>query len=99
MSFFPSGGHAGDDPDDGLGSPELDADFPLGDGTVESDAEVTCPYCLEPVTIALDPGSGSRQSYVEDCYVCCRPWNVHVSYDGVGGAEVRVDAADEGDGE
>ena len=40
-----------------------------------------CPYCGEIVEIALDPGSGSRQEYVEDCQVCCRPWQVFVVYD------------------
>ncbi|MBI2796980.1 MAG: CPXCG motif-containing cysteine-rich protein [Gemmatimonadetes bacterium] len=63
------------------------------------EAEVTCPYCLEPVSLALDPGSGAQQEYVEDCPVCCRPWNVHVSYDDGGRADVWLDAADEGDGE
>ena len=37
---------------------DLDADFPLGDGTAESTADVVCPYCGEPVTIAVDPGGG-----------------------------------------
>jgi len=44
-----------DDPD------PLDADFPLGDGTADLEAAVTCPYCAESVSIALDPGSGAAQ--------------------------------------
>lgn len=60
----------------------LDDDFPLGDGTADTDAFVTCPYCAQSVSIALDPGGGSAQDYVEDCEVCCRPWMVSVRYAG-----------------
>jgi hypothetical protein len=74
----------------------LDEDFPLGDGTADTGATVSCPYCGEPVDIALDPGSGSRQEYVEDCQVCCRPWQVHVTYLADGSAEVTVEASDDG---
>lgn len=59
---------------------QLEEDFPLGDGTAETEANVLCPYCGEIVAIALDPGSGSVQEYVEDCEVCCQPWAVSVSY-------------------
>ena len=72
----------------------LDAAFPLGDGVADTAATVRCPYCGETVEIALDPGSGTVQEYVEDCEVCCRPWNVHVAYGPDGAAEVWADAAD-----
>lgn len=68
--------------------------FPLGDGTADTAAEVACPYCGEASQIAIDPGSGASQSYIEDCPVCCRPWDVHVSYQADGSAEVTVRAAD-----
>lgn len=74
---------------------DLDAEFPLGDGTAQTDAAVVCPYCGEEVAIGLDPGSGSLQQYVEDCQVCCRPWRVAVTYRPDGRAEVSVQAADE----
>ena len=74
----------------------LDEDFPLGDGTADTEALVHCPYCGEAVEIALDPGSGTHQEYVEDCEVCCRPWNVSVAYGPDGSAPVEVEAADEG---
>jgi hypothetical protein len=74
----------------------LDEDFPLGDGTADTDATVICPYCGEQMGIALDPGSGPRQEYVEDCQVCCRPWQVHVTYLADGSAEVTVQASDDG---
>ena len=74
----------------------LDAgDFPLGDGTADTDAAVHCPYCGEAVEIALDPGGGAVQEYVEDCQVCCRPWRVRVHYGAHGVARVSVTALDE----
>jgi hypothetical protein len=74
---------------------ELDEEFPLGDGSATMDALVVCPYCGESVEVALDPGSGNTQEYVEDCQVCCRPWRVTVSYDADGQADVRLTALDD----
>ena len=74
----------------------LDEEFPLGDGTAETGASVHCPYCGEINEIALDPGSGSQQDYVEDCQVCCRPWRVAVHYLADGTAEVSVEVEDLG---
>lgn len=70
----------------------LDRDFPLGDGSADIEATVTCPYCAEQVSVALDPGSGPSQEYVEDCPVCCQPWQVDVRYRGDGSACVRLTA-------
>ncbi len=84
---------------DGTNDPELEAEldetFPLGDGTVEVEATVVCPYCGESVEIGLDPGSGNAQDYVEDCQVCCQPWRVTVHYDEEGRADVSLTALDE----
>lgn len=74
---------------------DLDSDFPLGDGTADLSAEVCCPYCSESSEIAIDPGSGDHQQYVEDCPVCCQPWSVHVAYDSTGSAHVSVSALDD----
>lgn len=71
---------------------DLDEEFPLGDGTAETDATVTCPYCGELNEIGLDPGGGAHQEYVEDCQVCCRPWRVLVEYLPDGSAMVQVEA-------
>jgi hypothetical protein len=73
----------------------LDEDFPLGDATADLTGVVTCPYCGEQSEVAIDPGSGARQSYVEDCPVCCRPWNVYVVYGQDGAAHVHVSALDQ----
>jgi hypothetical protein len=73
----------------------LEDEFPLGDGDASTEATVICPYCSAPVEIALDPGSGSVQEYVEDCEVCCQPWTVNVTYGPTGDATVSVSALDE----
>lgn len=83
-----------DDEDDGrYGSDDnLDEPFDGGDPALESEAEVTCPYCSEEMSISVDAGGGDSQEYVEDCQVCCRPWNVHVSFNEDGVAEVWLEA-------
>jgi hypothetical protein len=73
----------------------LDDDFPLGDGTADTETTIVCPYCSQSVEIALDAAGGSLQEYVEDCEVCCQPWHVTVRYDRNGGAEVLVIPLDE----
>ena len=74
--------------------PDYEEDFPLGDGTADSSADVICPYCGESVTIGVDPGGGSLQQYVEDCEVCCNPWNVTVRFVG-GTPHVSVEPIDQ----
>ena len=34
--------------------------------------EFICPYCGEEISMVLDLSVG-RQSYIEDCEVCCKP--------------------------
>ena len=34
-----------------------------------------CPYCGEVITLLIDT-SIAKQSYIEDCEVCCRPIRV-----------------------
>ena len=84
-----------DDPTDLEPDPDderwLDEEFPLGDGVAETEGVVVCPYCGEANEVALDPGSGARQDYVEDCQVCCQPWRVVVRYRADGGASIRVE--------
>ena len=79
-----------------LNDENLNEEFPLGDGTAETEARVRCPYCGEINEIALDPGSGSEQEYVEDCQVCCRPWNITVRYLPDGSADVSANLEDLG---
>jgi hypothetical protein len=79
------------DPED---EPWLDEEFPLGDGVAEMEGIVVCPYCGEVNEVALDPGSGERQDYVEDCQVCCQPWRLMVEYHADGSVDVRAVPAD-----
>jgi hypothetical protein len=64
------------------------------DGAPMMDAMVYCPYCAEAVEIALDPGGGARQRYVQDCEVCCQPWLLDVSWTADGAAWVDVQCDD-----
>ena len=45
--------------------------------TVEVEHSFSCPYCGEEISMVLDL-SVRRQSYVEDCEVCCNP--IEISY-------------------
>lgn len=40
----------------------------------------TCPYCWETISMLLD-SSITKQSYVEDCEVCCNPIQVTTQFD------------------
>jgi hypothetical protein len=55
----------------------------------------SCPYCAEPVELLVDPDGGSRQSYIEDCPVCCRPWQVEVVEQDTGEWSVMLRTSDE----
>lgn len=73
-----------------------DPDEPLepDDGDIwDTEVEVSCPYCGETVTMFVDPAGGPVQAYVEDCQVCCQPWQVHLSYDEHGAAHVTLETA------
>jgi hypothetical protein len=80
--------------DDDSAFDPLDREFPLGDGTADTTGVVTCPYCGEENEVALDPGSGESQDYVEDCQVCCQPWRVSVDYASDGSAIVTASVLD-----
>ena len=55
----------------------------------------TCPYCGEPVELTVDPDGGGHQVFVEDCPVCCRPWQVEVIEQHGGGWMVTLRTSDE----
>ena len=55
---------------------------------------ISCPYCGESIELLLDASSGA-QSYIEDCQVCCRPINVHVSVDDDGEPQAWVSGENE----
>jgi hypothetical protein len=77
-------GFDSEEPDEALEPADVD--------TWDTEASVNCPYCGEAVTIGVDPAGGAVQDYVEDCQVCCQPWQIHLSYDEHGAAHVWVEA-------
>lgn len=38
-----------------------------------------CPYCWQDISMLLD-NSILKQSYIEDCEVCCNPIQIIVSF-------------------
>lgn len=58
---------------------------------MDDSAQVQCPYCFEVLELYVDPDTSG--SFVQDCDVCCRPWQVHVSRDEDGELVVHVDRA------
>jgi len=36
-----------------------------------------CPHCLQEISMLLDI-SIDKQTYVEDCEVCCNPLQIHL---------------------
>ena len=52
------------------------------------DGAYTCDSCGEEILIPIDLSAGSRQTYVEDCPVCCSPNLIHVELDEHGNARV-----------
>ena len=54
-----------------------------------------CPYCGEDVEVDVDESGGSRQRYVEDCPVCCRPWEVEITRGQDGGWSAVLRTTDE----
>jgi Cysteine-rich CPXCG len=59
------------------------------DGYWNDRLEVQCPYCGERVEIAIEADVWG--SLVQDCEVCCNPWQVTVTRDRYGDPEVRVE--------
>lgn len=55
---------------------------------------VTCPYCGEDVDLYLEPEI--EGDLIQDCEVCCQPWQLHVSSD-EGHRSVDVTRADGSD--
>ncbi|WP_422083467.1 CPXCG motif-containing cysteine-rich protein [Ulvibacterium sp.] len=39
-----------------------------------------CPYCWAGISMLLDP-SVNRQTYIEDCEVCCNPIEIQTQFE------------------
>ena len=48
---------------------------------MELEATFVCAYCLQVNTITVDPTEGTVQDIIEDCQICCRPNQLHVTID------------------
>ncbi|MBV5278989.1 MAG: CPXCG motif-containing cysteine-rich protein [Campylobacteraceae bacterium] len=52
--------------------------------------EINCPYCWERFTIAIEPSLEAGESYIEDCYVCCRPIDIYIAKINNDHVEIRI---------
>ncbi len=58
------------------------------------EVDIGCPYCGEMISVLID-GSISRQEYIEDCEVCCRP--IVLAYTIEGDEVVSIEVRQEDD--
>lgn len=56
---------------------------------------VMCPYCGEMADLEIEDSGWSRQQYVQDCPVCCQPWQVELTRDADGDWQAVVKTQDE----
>lgn len=62
---------------------------------LSDEAVYICDACGEEIVVPVDPSAGTRQDFVEDCPVCCRPHVLHLEFDETG--EARLWASPEQD--
>ena len=63
---------------------------------LENDQELNCPYCGEVISIRVDQTGGSRQFFVTDCEVCCRPIDIEVDIESDGYVNMTAKRSGEG---
>jgi hypothetical protein len=51
---------------------------------MQPEATYVCDSCGEQIEVPIDLSAGSRQSYTEDCPVCCNPNVIEVTIDADG---------------
>jgi len=73
-----------------LADPSSPAAATVGGSSAPSQAEgsYVCDACSEEIVVPLDLTAGIRQTYVEDCPVCCRSNTIHVQIDDDGSAQI-----------
>lgn len=49
---------------------------------IEDDYLFSCPYCGEELTVRLDISAGRKQSFIQDCEVCCKPIQIELEMRG-----------------
>ena len=55
--------------------------FPIAGILILMESGFQCAACGEWNSTSVDESAGRRQSYVEDCQVCCKPNVLRVEYD------------------
>jgi Cysteine-rich CPXCG len=63
----------------------------MEDGYWSDTIEIQCPYCGERIEIAIE--QDVYGTLVQDCEVCCNPWQLTVTRDRYGDPGVRVEKA------
>lgn len=48
---------------------------------IEEDYDFICPYCTAENSVSLDLSGGIKQSFVQDCTVCCKPIQITVQFE------------------
>lgn len=51
----------------------------------------SCPSCGEENETLVDPSGGDRQTYTEDCAVCCRANVIHILISADGEISISVE--------
>ena len=52
--------------------------------------EYSCAFCGEENDVVVDPSGAPRQTFTEDCTVCCRPNLITLTLDDDGDATIEV---------
>jgi hypothetical protein len=60
------------------------------------EAGFQCAACGEWNSTVVDESAGSRQRYVEDCQVCCKPNVLRIEYDRASGEFVITSELESG---
>jgi hypothetical protein len=49
---------------------------------IEEDYPFSCPHCGVDLSARLDASGGKKQSFIQDCEVCCKPILIQVEFSG-----------------
>lgn len=63
--------------------------------SLTQEAEFSCPYCMSPNSIEIDPVNDVSQQQIVDCQVCCQPIEVRIEETPLGDFEVIAQTDDE----
>ena len=49
---------------------------------IEEDYPFSCPHCGVDLSVRLDVSGGRKQSFIQDCEVCCKPIQIRMEFRG-----------------